>query len=303
MYWARLPPRESKRPALDQRLDHLLVDLLQVDPLAEVVQRDKGLLAARLDDRLQGGGADPLDGAEAEADRLVVDGEGALRGVDVRRQHLDPHGAHLGDVLDHLVGVLHVLGQKRRHELHRIVGLEVGGVVGDQGVGGRVGLVEAVGGEHLHQVEDPAGLLDVELVLFRPGDELLPLLGHLLGLLLPHRPAQQVGAAEAVAGQDLGDEHDLLLVDDDPVGVLEDRLELREVVGDRLLAVLALDEVVDHPRAQGAGPVEGADGDDVLEAVGLELDQAAPSSPRIRAGRRRWSRRGRGARRSPGRRR
>jgi hypothetical protein len=52
-------------------------------------------------------------------------------------------------------------------------------------------------------------------------------LRHLLGLLLAHRAAQQVGAAERVAGQHLRDLHHLLLVQDDAVGRLQHRLEAR----------------------------------------------------------------------------
>ena len=44
---------------------------------------------------------------------------------------------------------------------------------------------------------------------------------HLLELLLAHRAAQQVGAAQRVAADDLGHLHHLLLVDHDPVGLLE----------------------------------------------------------------------------------
>ena len=49
-------------------------------------------------------------------------------------------------------------GEERGHELDGIVGLEPRGVIGEQRVGGGVGLVEAVSGELLHQVEDFAGL-------------------------------------------------------------------------------------------------------------------------------------------------
>ena len=48
-----------------------------------------------------------------------------------------------------------------------------------------------------------------------PARKIVALLGHLLGLLLAHRAAQQVGAAERVAAQHLRDLHHLLLVDHD----------------------------------------------------------------------------------------
>ena len=69
------------------------------------------------------------------------------------------------------------------------------------------------------------------------------------------------------------DLHDLLLVDDDAVGVLEDRLQRRVRVLDLLAPVLAVDEVVDHAALERTRAVERAGGDDVLEAVGLELLQ------------------------------
>ena len=109
--------------------------------------------------------------------------------------------------------------------------------------------------------------------LFAPSRKVSRCLAISAGILLPHGPPEQVGAAEGIARQGPGDLHDLFLVDDDPVGVLQDRLQLRQVIGDRLPAVLAVDEVVHHPRAERAGAIEGAGGDDVLEAGGLQLDQ------------------------------
>ena len=58
-----------------------------------------------------------------------------------------------------------------------------------------------------------------------PVGEGLELLVQLLLLLLAHRPAQQVGLAQRVAGELLGDRHHLLLVDDQAVGLAQDLLE------------------------------------------------------------------------------
>ena len=63
--------------------------------------------------------------------------------------------------------------------------------------------------------------------------ELVLLGGHDLGLLLAHGLAQDVGLAQGEAGQGRGDLHDLLLVDHDPVGLLQDRLERGVLVGRR----------------------------------------------------------------------
>ena len=97
-------------------------------------------------------------------------------------------------------------------------------------------LVEAVAGELLHQVEDLLDLLLREAAAERALDEALALRGHLLELLLAHGAAQDVGFAQRVAGEAIGDLHHLFLVDDDAVGFFENLLQLGQVVGDGLLA-------------------------------------------------------------------
>ncbi len=120
-----------------------------------------------------------------------------------------------------LVGVVHFDRHVGAVELGRVVHLQPRRVVRQQRVGGGVRLVEAVARELLHQVEDLVGLGCRDAVLRRALAEDLAVLGHLLGLLLAHRAAQQVGAAERVAAQDLRGLHHLLLVDHDPVGLAE----------------------------------------------------------------------------------
>ena len=149
-----------------------------------------------------------------------------------------------------------------------MVGLQVGGLIGDQRVGRGVALVEAVAGELVDLLEDLLGLGLGHAARDRALDEVLALGLHLRADLLAHGPAQQVGGAERIAGQLLGDLHDLLLVDHDPEGLLQDAFQRRIEVIDRLLVVLARDEardVVHGPRAK-----QRDDGDDVLEAVRLE---------------------------------
>jgi hypothetical protein len=142
--------------------------------------------------------------------------------------------------------------------------------VDDLGVASQT-LVESVSGEISHQFEDAVGVFFCVSLPDGAVHEGGFLLRHLFGFFLSHRAAQEVGAAEGVARHVAGDLHDLLLVDDDAVGVFEDGLEARMGIRDVDAAVLSLDEVLDHAGAEGAGAVEGDGGDDVLEAVGLEL--------------------------------
>ena len=94
---------------------------------------------------------------------------------------------------------------------------------------------------------------------------------HLRHLLLAHRPPQQIGFAERIAGQILGDPHDLLLVHHDPVGFLQDRLQGRAGEVDRFAAMLAVDEFRDQSGIERTGPVERQNRGDVLQRRGLEI--------------------------------
>ena len=58
-------------------------------------------------------------------------------------------------------------------------------------------------------------------------------------LLLPYGVAKGVRFRPREAAERGGGGHDVLLVDEDPVGSLQERLKERMQVGDRLLAVLA----------------------------------------------------------------
>ncbi len=145
--------------------------------------------------------------------------------------------------------------------------------------------VEPVGGEREQDIPDRLdGLLGVA-VGFHPGGEQGPLLVHLLFLLLPHRAAQDVGAAEGVARQPLGDGHDLLLVDDQVVGLAEDRLQcLRQFGVDGLGFLLPgfAQRVVDVGLGfHRAGPAECEDGGHVLEPGGRHQLGQVPHHGRV----------------------
>ncbi len=106
-----------------------------------------------------------------------------------------------------------------------------------------------------------------------PLHEGFPLLGHDLGILLAHGLAQHVRLPHREPGQDRGDAHDLFLVGDDAVGIGEDGRELRQLVLDLGLALLAGDVVVDHAALERSRPVQGVQRDQVVETLRLGLAQ------------------------------
>src|ERR1051326_2939718 len=271
-----------ERARLDQRLDHLLVAGAEVDVLAEAEERlEAADAAARLEDRLDRSLSDALHSAEAEADVRADYGERVVRFVDVRRQDLDAHLRRLVDELHHRVGAVHLRGHQRGHEVPWVVHLQPRRLVRDERVRHGVRLVEAVARERLDVVEDLVGLLLVVAMCQRAGHELLALRDHQRQDLLPHRLAQQVRLAERVAGHALGDLHDLLLVDDDAVRLLEDLLHHRHEVLRLRLSVLALDELVDHAGVERAGAVECVERGKVLEARRPRLAQHVDHAARL----------------------
>ena len=153
-----------------ERLEDLAVGQAQVDPRAQVGQRaELAAFLARGDDRLDRALADVLDGEQPEPDRVALDGELDVGAVDVRRQDLDPEPAALGDRRRDLLGRVADRGQHAGHVLDRVVRLEVGGLVGDQAVARRVGLVEAVALERLEGLEHGVDRLRPARRARRPG--------------------------------------------------------------------------------------------------------------------------------------
>ena len=266
---------------LDQRLDHPLVAHQQGRLVEEVLEvlglAHPGPFRGPRGDHLV---ADVADGPQPETDVLADRGEGDLGGVDVGRQDVDPHAPALRQVTGGLVLVVADRLQQRRHVLGRVVRLQVGSPVGDHPVGGRVGLVEGVVRERQQNVPEHVDGFLVEPPLLHALAETLVVGVQLRLLLLAHGAAEHVGGTQRVPGELLGDRHHLLLVDDQAVGLPQDRFEgFGELRVDRfhLLAPgLAARVLVVRVGAHGAGTVERTDGGDVLEAVGLHGTQELP---------------------------
>src|SRR5262249_9039849 len=123
-------------------------------------------------------------------------------------------------------------------------------------IGCRVGFVEAVPSELLHQVENLGDLLGWEAALGCALYEAIALLHHLFELLLTHGTAEQVCIAEGLARQTVGDLHDLFLINDDTERFLQDFLKLWQFVFDFAASVFSLHEIVDHSTLNWAGTVE-----------------------------------------------
>ena len=84
-----------ERSALHERLERALVQHLRVDALGELPDRlERPSVRAHADDRLGRRLADVLHRVQPEVDDAADDREVLLRGVHVRRQHVDPISRH-----------------------------------------------------------------------------------------------------------------------------------------------------------------------------------------------------------------
>ena len=265
-----------QRTRAHQGLQRTLVDGAPIHTAAEIQQRHKGSACiARRDDGGHRALTKPLDGAQPVDNlALVVDREVEFTQIDIGHYQRQPHLPAFLHQGYHLVGVLHVSRQHSRHEVRRVVFLEPGRLIGDQGVGSRVRLVEAVTRELFHQVENGTRPVRIDLALLRALHERVALLRHLFRFFLAHGAAQHVGATEAVIGQHLRDLHHLLLIQDHAIGVGEHWFQIGVWIIHFGTAVLAVDEVVHHARAERPRTKQRHQSDDVFKAAGQQaLDE------------------------------
>ena len=170
---ARRASRQSNAPAwIKVSTQPLPTSLVETRSKKSSRLEERAPLLPRLDDRLDRLEPDPLDRPQPEVDLpLAGHPESTLPLVDVRRQHLDPHPPAVLDMLDEelvALGAVHLRREHGGHELGRVMGLEIGRLVGDQRIGRAVRLVEAVAAEVLDQVEDLGGLLPLQPALDGP---------------------------------------------------------------------------------------------------------------------------------------
>ena len=196
-----------QRAAFDERLGGAAVQLLAVHPFAQVGQADKISVFALLQQVADEAASEIAHGEQSEANAVALGGEAGIAAVDVRRKHLDAVLSAFRNIFRGLCAAVQHARQQRRHVFPEVVRLEIGGLVGDDGVGRGVGFVEGVVGEGAHLVEylvrDPLRHAvahrsrngDTSVPVRRAVDEHLAFLLHYVVLFLRHRTAHKVGAA------------------------------------------------------------------------------------------------------------
>ena len=137
-----------RRAALDEVFHSPLVQLPFPHPLDEVLQGLEG--AAFLPLFHHGADETPayvFHRAQAEADGIALHGEVILGMVQIRGQHGNAQLLALGNVARNFSGGVQHRGHQCRHILPGIVALQVGRLIGHDGVAHRMSLVEGIVGK------------------------------------------------------------------------------------------------------------------------------------------------------------
>ena len=107
-------------------------------------------------------------------------------------------------------------------------------------------LVKAVAGKIFNEFKYLGGNRPLYLIFFRTVHKILLHGCNNFRFFLTHSPAQHIGLSQREARQVSGDQHDLLLIQNDPVGRLQDGFQQGVQVFDLLAAVFSLDQIVHH---------------------------------------------------------
>ena len=175
-------------------------------------------------------------------------------------------------------------GEVSGHELCRVVCFEIARLVSYPRVASRVRFVESIGSKFLPVFPDliqGIGVVTVTLTAFH--EFILEACQH-RHLFLTHRLTEFITLTSGEVSQQSAQQHDLLLIDRDTVGVLEVFLHHRDIVGHGFKPLFTLDELRDI--IHWSGSVEGIHGDEVtndgrfqftqvfLHTGGLELEDS-----------------------------
>ena len=268
--------------ASDEAFHRFLVQITPGEPFAEIHEIPVGsfFLPFR-NQRLHHIVAHIADGGQSEPDVASYRHKCFPAFIDIRRQNADAHLPGFQNVFGHLREASHEAVHQGRHEGNRMIMPQPGRLVSHHRIGGRMGLVEGVGREVHHFVEQLIRCFFIHAVAQRTGDEhLAGFIGltvnesaafrvHHFFFLLRHGPANQVRAPQGITGDVPDNLHYLFLVDHAAVGDVQDGLQQRMRIGHKLRAVLGAD--VPGYLVHGARPVKRNAGNDVLKGSRLQI--------------------------------
>src|SRR3989344_4524319 len=215
-----------ERSALDERLKLFFIDILVGDTREKVGDvSEMAALFPRRDDGVADTRAEVFYTVEAKTYIFFInDGEIAEAFTHRRRQDFDTHAFALRNYFRDFLHVARVGGEHGRHVVDGEIGLHVRGLVGEVAVARGVRLVEDVRGKGLDLFPQFLHRFFLHATRDAAFGEMSLLRGHFLGYFLSHRFAEFVRLKPAVARDFYRELENVVLVGNDAVGILENRL-------------------------------------------------------------------------------
>ena len=230
--------------------------------------------------------AESLDREQSEADiALSGYGKAAAGAVDIRPADCDAVRGRERDIFQQLRCIAHHRGHQCSKIFRRPAAFEIGSLIGDARIGGRMGFIERIARKGGHTVKDRVcnilrhAVCNGAAAAFVSVNENLPLLLHDAVLFLRHCTAHQIGTAVGIARKRTADLHNLLLIDDAAEGFFEDRLQQRMIVA-HLFRVGTRREIL-RDRLHRPRPVKRDQGGEIGNAGRLHLHKHPPQPVRF----------------------
>ena len=263
--------------AFDQAFDTAFVPFAAFHTIAEIRHgSERTILFSFLYQCIHRASADIFDCRQGKTDLTVRYGELLIALIDIGGQKLDAHFFTFFHIAGNLRRIIHHAGHQRRHKFHGVVGFQPCCLIANHRVTGRVALIERIFCEICHFIEDGFRRFHRDTILHTAGhfipvavDEFLSFLCHHVGFFLTHGTADKVASAKAVARQVTHDLHNLLLINDTTVGVIQDRLQFFMGILHIAAGIFPFDIFGD--KVHRAGTIHGDTGDHIFQTSGLQF--------------------------------
>ena len=207
----------------------------------------------------------------------MVDRKAINSTIHIRRQNADPHLTADLDILSHLVRHFYNGCHKCRHKFHRIIIFQKSRLIRNHRIRSRMRFIERILCKIDHLIVDlVCNLLRNTIcnaarnaLCFISVNKVLALFFHDGGFFLGHRTAPQVASSKRVTRQITYDLHNLLLIYDTAICRLQNRLQLRAVILDRIRVIFTTDILRD--KIHRTRTVQGNSRDHILKTLRLQF--------------------------------
>ena len=261
-----------KGPGPGQVFQRPFIDCPWVHPSGKIKQIFiRTVFQTFLHHRLHGAAANIAHRPQGINNFAIFDGKIRQAAVNIRAAHLHPLPTSIQNKAGQLVRIGDIQAHQGGQQFNRVMGFQPGGLIRHQRISGRVRFVKPIAGKLVYKIKDIFGLIILNAIGHRAGNKTFPLCLHFRFDLFTHRPAQQIGFAQRIPRQHLGNLHHLFLVNDHPIGFRRNMGDL--IMQKQWFFVPMLAGRIFGNVFHRAWPIEGHDCDNIFKTVWPGLAQ------------------------------